>query len=104
LELRIAQLYVCAIATSKYVDGLRMASIARHGPYEVRLLELYRAAPANTAPLWLELFDHGSELSLDSYSGGDFEEAAHAAEDLISQARVLSGEPISGSGAPLGRA
>jgi hypothetical protein len=91
LELRIAQMYVSAIITSKYVDGVRMAGIVRYGPYEVRLIDFFRDAHAETGPLWLELFDHDSKQSLDSYSGGDLEEAAQVAEELIAQARALSG-------------
>src|SRR5215475_8969905 len=46
----------------------RTASLVRHGPYEVRLVELSRNLSAEeTEHLWLELFDHHHERSIASY-------------------------------------
>jgi len=89
LELRIIQLYVWALVAPKYVDGRRTASIARHGAFEVRLIEVPASLEQDTVSLWIELFDHKSQTSIDSYGGYDFEEAASAAERLISLAKSL---------------
>jgi hypothetical protein len=89
LELRIMQMYIWALATPKYVEGRRAASLARHGAFEVRLIEFPTSLKGADFPLWVELFDHTSQTSLDSHGGYDFEEAAQVAEKLVSRAKEL---------------
>jgi len=68
----------------------RTATLHRHGPYEVRLVELSRNLQARPEHLWLELFDHRYGCTIDSYSGGSLEGISAAAESLCSEARYLS--------------
>jgi hypothetical protein len=89
LELRILQLYIWALSRDKGVDGVRTATVARYGAYEVRLVELMLDPQVDTIPFWVELFDHKSAVTIDSCGGHDFEETAAGTAGLISQASRL---------------
>lgn len=57
-------------------------SLARRGPYELRMMKLCsRETPAE---LWLELFDHDRKQTIDSYRGRDLDDIAVAARSLES--------------------
>jgi hypothetical protein len=88
-ELRILQMYLWSLVTPKYVNGRRIGLLARHGDYDVRLIECPKLANRDAEPIWIELFDRQNNVSLDSFSGHDFDEAAVAADSLISRARLL---------------
>jgi hypothetical protein len=89
LELRILQLYIWALSRNKGVDGVRTATVARYGAYEVRLVEPMLDPQVDTIPFWVELFDHKSAVTIDSCGGRDFEETAAGTAGLISQASRL---------------
>ena len=89
LERRIVQSYVWVLRAPKDIDGLQSASLARHGAYEVRLIEPSGMPQGDSMPFWIELFDHKNKFGLDSYGGHDIEEAVVAAEDMISEAELL---------------
>ena len=86
-ELRILQMYLWSLVTPKYVNAIGL--LARHGDYDVRLIECPKLANRDAEPIWIELFDRQNNVSLDSFSGHDLEEAAVAADSLISRAREL---------------
>jgi hypothetical protein len=69
------------------------ASLVRHGPYEVRLMELSRTRQEGTERLWLELFDHDQQRTIDSYGGRTLVDIAAAAESLCSKAKYLNLKP-----------
>jgi hypothetical protein len=94
LEMRILQLYVWSINSKRSIDGCRMARVARHGSYEVRLVEPLIDPQNDTIPFWIELFDHKSAITIDSCGGHDFEETAAGAAALISQASLLHHDAI----------
>jgi hypothetical protein len=89
LELRIMQMYICPRVAPEHIDGQRTLSLARHGAFEVRLIELPQNPHSDSIRLWIELFDHRSNTTLDSRDGCDLQDTAVAAEALISQARDL---------------
>ena len=89
LELRILQLYIWSINAKRPIDGCRTATVARHGSYEVRLVEPLVDPQGDTIPFWIELFDHKNAVTIDSCGGRDFEETAAGAAALISQAGLL---------------
>lgn len=89
LERLIVQSYVWVLRAPKTIDGQKVASLSRHGLYEVRLLEPSEVAQGNDLPFWVELFDNKRNLCLDSYAGDDLEETAIAVEHLISRAELL---------------
>ena len=59
--------------TSKHDDGSRHAAIARVGAFEVRLLEMPSANSPEEASLWVELYDRGLRVGVDSYKCGDLD-------------------------------
>lgn len=89
-ERRIVQSYVWLLRAPKTIDGHKVAALSRHGLFEVRLLEPSEPAQGNDMPFWVELFDNGHSLCIDSYAGDDIEEAAVAVRHLISQAELLN--------------
>jgi hypothetical protein len=97
LEVRILQLYIWSINAKRSIDGCRMATVARHGTYEVRLVEPLLDRQGDTIPFWIELFDHKNAVTIDSCGGHDFEETAAGAATLISQAALLHRDAIAGS-------
>ena len=68
----------------------RTVSLARHGAYEVRVVELSRKIQTGAQQLWLELFDHDHQRTIDSYSGRTLADITAAAESMCSNARGLS--------------
>lgn len=58
-------------------------SLIRRGPYELRVMKL--CSQEATEELWLELIDHHSERTIDSYRGRDLEDIAVAAKSLSSK-------------------
>jgi hypothetical protein len=89
LERLIVQSYVWVLRAPKAADGQKVASLSRHGLYEVRLLEPSEMTQDNDLPFWVELFDKEQNLSVDSYAGDDIEETAAAVQHLISRAELL---------------
>jgi hypothetical protein len=65
-------------------------SLARHGAYEVRVVELLRKMKTGAEQLWLELFDHDHQNTIDSYNGRTLVDITAAAELLCSNAKILS--------------
>lgn len=96
LELQIMQMYVCPLVAPEHIDGQQTLSLARHGPFEVRLIELPQDPRSDSIPLWIELFDHRSNTTLDSRRGCELRDTAVAAEALISQARDLHRDSTGG--------
>jgi hypothetical protein len=58
---------------------------------EIRILEGSQADPDRKPLFWLELFDHGEKLSVDSFGCYEIEDAVVVLEDFISQAFGLNG-------------
>jgi hypothetical protein len=68
----------------------RTVSLACHGTYEVRVIELSRKIQTGAKQLWLELFDHDQQRTIDSYGGRSLADIAAAAESLCSIAKGFS--------------
>jgi len=92
LEWRIVQAYVSLLDAKILFDGARIAPFARHGAYEVRLVEPMSNPRSDATPFWVELFNHRSKTTLDSFGSYRLEEVAAAAEALISTANLLHQE------------
>ncbi len=90
LEIRLVQAYTSLAIARSPNDGLRSALLDRQGAYEVRLVEPLPIANTEAIPFWIELFDHKTQTSLDSFGSYDLEEVARAADELISDAKKLN--------------
>ena len=89
---RVTESYASLFLTSTHDDGSRHAAIARVGAFEVRLLELPSANSPEEASLWVELYDRGHRVGVDSYKCGDLDEAIDVAQILMTQATQLNSE------------
>jgi len=89
LERLIVQSYVWVLRAPRTINGQKVATLSRHGIYEIRLLEPADLAEGSDLPFWIELFDNERNLSIDSYAGDDIEETAAAVQHLISRAELL---------------
>ena len=81
-ELKIARAYVklCSISDP---DG--SVSLASFGSHEIRMLS-GPAADSDSAPLfWLELFDHTTKTSLDSFCCHRLKDAVPVLSDFFAQ-------------------
>jgi hypothetical protein len=89
-ELRITQAYIRLLLAPEIKDGEKTVSLARIGSYEIRLVEVPGPSTPDAPPLWMELYDHDAESTIDSCSCQEIEEAMAAAEYLVSQARCIN--------------
>jgi hypothetical protein len=90
LEPRLARAYVLLLLVPENDDCSRSVSLGRYGHYDVRLVEFAHGNPVGAAKsLWMELYAHDRQAVLDSCSCDGIEDAAIAADELISQARQL---------------
>jgi hypothetical protein len=72
-----------------------VATVARLGAFEVRLIVPSHVAPTGELRFWMELYDHDRKLSIDSVGDRVLRDAVVAAEDLIERATTLSENPHS---------
>ena len=84
-ELKIAKAYVrlCAIPEDSPEASVSLASISG---YEIRMLAEPRAVDLDGAPLfWLELFDHSTKTSVDSFCCHRLKDAVPVVYDFFTQ-------------------
>ena len=95
---RLYRAYLTLALIPKNEDGSRTVPIARLGSFEVRIVEFINSETCDGLDIWLELYNHSNQSSLDSCRCRDFDQAEVFAEDLICCARHLndgdSGTPI----------
>jgi hypothetical protein len=88
-EARLIRAYL-ALFLIPWQDGARSVRLARFGAYEVRLVEFeHDCLSGEGFPLWLELFAHDIQMSIDSRGCDEFDEAVGAADELIAKASEL---------------
>jgi hypothetical protein len=89
LEARLIRAHVMLRLAQK--DQHSFVPLARHGAYEVRLVELTDGL-VNKFIFWIELFDRDRRVSIDSGGANDVEEASTIADHLALRAEQLSKE------------
>ena len=77
------------LRTPQNEDGSRTMPVARFDTFEVRLIEFADCNRRDSLDLWIELYRHDTQSSIDSCRCRDLEEAQNFGEYLISEARVL---------------
>jgi hypothetical protein len=95
LEAQLIEAHAKLQLAHRDADGMRLATLVRHGSLEVRLVQPLHIPPESAALFWMELFDHDRQLSIDSVGNVVLEDAAIAAEDFIVRATKLSENPHS---------
>jgi hypothetical protein len=84
---RVHQAYLAISLAPEGEDGTRSVCLARHGAFEVRLIE--PQGPSSGRACWLELYRHDTGASLDSCSFHDLDDLESASEYFISCAMEL---------------
>lgn len=86
-RLRVAQAFIAISSLAESSSALRFVSVVRLGKYEIRMF----SSPGDPPRLWMELFDHGAGISLDSCSCREIDDAVSGFEALVSQVKYLNG-------------
>ena len=81
--------YLSLFLARPHADRTRVASLARFGAYEVRLIEFSLEERGDASLLWVELFAHHTRCSLDSFECDDLDEAVGRADELVARAHAL---------------
>ena len=85
-KLRTTQAF---IALSNIPEGdvaSKTISIVRVGTYEIRMFSGQLSWPGGVPQIWIELFDHGARLSLDSCGCHEIDDAVAGFDALVAQA------------------
>ena len=90
---RLYSAYVGATFAPNNGIGWRSVQIGRLGAVEVRLIEFTETQSAKELGIWIELYDHGSQSSFDSFGCESLDEAELLLEKLIGSAQRLTELP-----------
>ena len=71
----------------------RTATLMRLGSFEVRLIQPLSMPPTDVVRVWMEIFDHDRQLSIDSVGNCVLEDAVIVAEDFIARATEQGKNP-----------
>jgi hypothetical protein len=88
-RLRVTQAYIALSGIPGGNSAPRTISVVRVGGYEIRMFSSFPARSGDTPLLWMELFDHDAQRSLDSCRVREIDDALSAFDVLVSQARKL---------------
>lgn len=89
-RLRTTQAFIALSSISESNSAPRTVSIVKIGKYEIRMFNGSSIWPGRTLASWLELFDHNAQLSVDSCSCREIDEALTGFDELLSQAESLN--------------
>jgi hypothetical protein len=89
-RLRTTQAFIALSSISESSSVPRTISIVKIGKYEIRMFNGPPIWPGGTRASWLELFDHNAQLSVDSCSCREIDEALTGFDELVSQAERLN--------------
>jgi hypothetical protein len=84
---QLSRAYVSLLLVPENADGSRAVSVARHGDYEVRLVERFDRARTDISSLWVKLYRRNSLL--DNCCCDDLDHAETLAKHLLSRAKQL---------------
>jgi hypothetical protein len=88
-ELRLTQAYIELLSISEKGPGTRAIPVVRIGNYEIRIFQLSQNGSDSEPTIWIELFDHGTQLSIDSSRCREIEEALVVFNEFVAQAKSL---------------
>ena len=85
-RLHVTQAYIELLIVP---ERTRMVPVARTGGYEIRMLRLPRNGSNSEPAVWMELFDLGTQLSVDSIRCSEVEDALAAFQEFVTRAKSL---------------
>ena len=86
VKLRITRAYTKLLTIPETAKGAGIVSLLRVGNCEIGIFKPSQADPFEPSLFWMELFDHGSQSTLDSCCCRDIEVAVTAFNDFVEQA------------------
>jgi hypothetical protein len=87
---QLRKAYLSLVDGAKNDDDSRTASLGRFGALEVRLIEFAPRERSGTLDIWIELYDHEIQSTLDSCFCYDLDEAEPILEHLLASVRYSS--------------
>jgi hypothetical protein len=89
-RLRVTQAFIALSSIPGSSPVSRTLSIVIIGTCEIRMFNASSTWPGDAPSLWIELFDHGARVSVDSCSCREIDEAVAAFDELLSDAETLN--------------
>jgi hypothetical protein len=89
IELRIAQAYAELLGASDGGVKTRSISLAKVEDHEIRMFVFFPADDGEAPLFWMELFDHRTPASVDTYACRELASAADVFEEFRSEAGLL---------------
>ena len=89
-RLRVTQAFIALSSIPGSSPVSRTLSIVITGNCEIRMFNALSTWPGDAPPLWIELFDHGDRVSVDSCSCREIDDAVAAFEELRTDAETLN--------------
>lgn len=86
---RLYKSYIGLRLAPENESGSRTISVAHFGIFEVRLIEFANSNRQDSLDLWIELYRHDTQSSMDSCLCRDLDEVENLGGYFISQARAL---------------
>jgi hypothetical protein len=90
-KLRIAQGFIALSSLPGSCSAPRCVSVARMGRYEIRIFNSLPTRTDHAPVLWIELFDHDAQISVDGCVCREIDDVVSAFDDLVSQVKCSSG-------------
>jgi hypothetical protein len=84
-ELRVTQAYIKLLSITEKGTETGIVSLARIGNYEIRILEGSKSGSDSESLIWMELFDHDAQMSIDSFRCREIEDALAVFRDFVAQ-------------------
>lgn len=88
-ELRVTQAYIELISIPEKDPGTRMIPVVRIGNYEIRIVRLSLEGFDGEPTIWMELFDHITQVSVDSSRCREIEHSLAMFKDFVAQVKSL---------------
>lgn len=86
-RLRVTQAYIALSGVPGSSPTPRTISVESIGAYEVRMFSGSPARSGDAPLLWMELFDHDAQRSVDSCAFREIDDALSAFDELVARAK-----------------
>jgi hypothetical protein len=88
-QLRVTQAYIDLLSKPAKDLGASAASVFRAGDYEIRVFRVPQSESDYEPPIWMELFNHGTGLPVDSGRCRTIDDALAIFGEFVAQIECL---------------
>ncbi len=88
-KLRVTRAYIELLSISEKGPGTRMIPVVRIGNYEIRMRRLSQHGSSSEPAIWMELFDRGTQLPVDSGRCREIEDTLVVFGEFVAQMKSL---------------